>query len=72
MKVAYVICCNDSVEAVVADDKRLAEAVLEELKEKGFSNWATLCSCGPYHQDMDRDDYADVYYWHIHTADFRG
>ena len=34
MKIAYVICVNDSTKAVVIDDEKKAEIEMKKLKEK--------------------------------------
>ena len=55
---AHVICCNDSVEAVVLGDHELAKAETQRLKQEYLKRhpWFT-------------EDEARAGYWHYHTVD---
>lgn len=57
---AHVICCNDSVEAVVLDDEAKAAAQLEILRQAYYAR-----NKGTWHNEQH---YRDVCYWHIHSV----
>lgn len=56
---AYVVCCNDSVEAVVPHTctEVQAEAIKEKMAREAFDR-------NPYEEDYGR--YRGLYYWHVH------
>jgi len=56
MKTAYVICNNDSIEAVIIDDFQKARSELIRLKED-HHKLSPKC-----------DGYSDIYFWHIHEV----
>lgn len=58
-KIAYVICCNDSVEFVVIGSEEEAEKKLLVLKEEDRQK---VCN-----RDI-KEDYNRCYYWHIHEV----
>lgn len=59
---AHVVCCNDSIEAVVIDDINKAIMHKQALSAKHAKHW----------NDCDDDnltEYYNKYFWHIHTVD---
>ena len=67
---AFVICCNDSIEAVVLEDEVLAEGKIEELKDSDYdknkSHWITEVR----NSKIDPwDNYCRRMYWHLHEVD---
>ena len=56
MKTAFILCMNDSTEAVVIDDIEKAKVELEKLKKK--------------HQKIFSPckEYNDVFFWHLHDV----
>ena len=63
MNVGYVICCNDSVEAVVVDDEKLAKKELERLAKKHYDSFFELT-----HPMETYVAYRRQHYWHIHSV----
>ncbi len=61
---SYVICCNDSVECVVLDTEKVAQAKLERMREEYYA--LTL------HIWPDKKTYRQECFWHIHTVPFIG
>ncbi len=59
--VAHVICCNDSVEAVVIGNQSDALIKKEEMSKDAFEKvkWQ-------YGRDYER--YCHTFFWHIHTV----
>lgn len=59
---AYVICCNDSVEAVVLNDKSRAEEKMELLAQAHYNrnpgNWESY------------ESYRQLCYWHLHDVEY--
>ena len=62
MKQIDVICCNDSVEAVVLPtSKKPSREIKESLAEGHYGRLKTSDTYG---------EYRSHYYWHIHTVPF--
>jgi len=57
----YVICCNDSIEFVVTDDKKLAEDTMKGLKVAHMKEIQYMEDEVPL--------YDIQYYWHIHDVE---
>jgi len=63
MKKIKVICCNDSIEAAVADvsnEVEITERLAKEHYEKAKYNIAMGDGVASY------DEYRKICYWHIH------
>lgn len=55
----YLVCCNDAIMFVVANNEQRAEEKLKELRDEDFGR-KKLCSQGEY--------YDIACYWHIHEC----
>jgi hypothetical protein len=56
MKIAYIICVNDSTEAVVIDDMSKALKEKDRLKKE---HQKKIPPC---------KEYEDVFFWHLHDV----
>jgi len=59
---AHVICCNDNVESVFLGDEKDAEKALEKCAKTAYASERSF----GYNS---REDYTDIFYWHLHTVD---
>lgn len=59
MKTAHVICCNDSVEAVVIGSELKANLECGRLEKKYYKKHPKLKTNGNY----------PLLYWHVHTVE---
>lgn len=67
----YVICCNDDLKlALGTDSEDQAEKIRQEKAEEGWKKYAR--SWGSELTDQEaRDQYFDIYYWHLHEIEFK-
>ena len=62
--IAYVLCANDSIEAVVLSNHDEAENELLKLRNK---HWKLHC-----HSFRDVEEFDNRIYWHIHEVNVLG
>jgi hypothetical protein len=60
---AHVICCNDSVKAVVLGDEEKAKEHMEDLSKGYYKKY------GPRYWYSSYKQYLQQNKWHIHTVD---
>lgn len=72
MSIAYVICCNDSVEHVVLDNVEIANQELVARQKRGYeqqkAHWQSQYQSLGRHYVNAFDYYKSICYWHIHTV----
>ncbi len=59
--IAYIICCNDSIKAVVVDDGKRAEIEMEKRKKDMYEK--------QYKWTDSFNEYGSRLYWHIHEQE---
>jgi len=57
---AYIICCNDSIEACVLSSESDAKEVCKEMAKKDFEKYK--------HHWPNFRDFSDTRYWHVHDV----
>lgn len=60
MKTAYVLCCNDSIKAVVIEDEQRAMEELVRLEKQFVVTYQ--------YYNKTEEDFRNQYYWHLHSV----
>jgi hypothetical protein len=63
-RTAYVICCNDSTEAVVLDDEKRAANMIDPLARVHYARQGQWGGIG----QRTYKEYRAMFYWHIHLV----
>lgn len=66
---AYIICCNDSIEAVILNDGYGGKSYMEELADKRFSEYSKNMGISYKDTFQRKKDYANSHYWHLHIME---
>ena len=64
MKKAFVICCNDSVEAVFDGDEEEAIKKAQQMGLDYYKNLRPTWNGRP----ISEEDYRRTFYWHVHDV----